>query len=336
MRARGTHTGVLGGRRLRGTADGPGHARSQGGVTRVALHAMTQARSTAAPRAGAPWAGLARLVHVSRPVLWINTIGTGMVGIWLTGRLFDLQALPIVLWLTLPFNLLIYGVNDIYDQETDALNPRKGSIEGARIAPDEARFIAWAVAAINVPFLVWFVVALPPLAVAAILLYAGVFVFYSAPPLRFKARPYLDSLSNAAYALPLLIMPAALQEPPLWPAVAGLLAWSVAKHAFDAVQDIDEDRDAGITTTAVRLGPRGTAVWSGTWWLVSAVLFALVSLPVAVIDLAIAGTLVWCLLRRPTPANGHRLYPLSVGFPYIAGSVAGAPLVYLLVTGTWP
>jgi 4-hydroxybenzoate polyprenyltransferase len=293
-------------------------------------------RRTVATRVGGARSALLRLVVISRPVLWINTIGTGMVGIWLTGRLFDLQALPIVLWLTLPFNLLIYGVNDIYDQDTDALNPRKGSIEGARIAPSEARSIAWAVAAINVPFLIWFAVALPPAAVAAILLYAGVFVFYSAPPLRFKARPFLDSLSNAAYALPLLIMPAALREQPLWPAVAGLMAWSVAKHAFDAVQDIDEDREAGIATTAVRLGSRGTAVWSGVWWLVSTALFAMVSLPVALVNLAIAGTLVGRLLRRPTPANGHRLYPLSVGFPYIAGSVAGIPLVFTLVMGTWP
>ena len=282
-----------------------------------------------------PWAGLARLVHISRPVLWINTIGTGMVGIWLTGRLFDLTALPIVLWLTLPFNLLIYGVNDIYDQETDALNPRKGSVEGARIAPAEARSIAWAVALINAPFLVWFVLTLPPAAVAVILLYAGVFVFYSAPPLRFKTRPYLDSLSNAAYALPLLIMPAALQAPPLWPAVVGLMAWSVAKHAFDAVQDIEEDRGAGITTTATRLGPRGTAIWSGSWWLVATILFALISLPVALVNLVIAGILVVLLLRRPTPENGHRLYPLSVGFPYIAGTVAGVPLVFTLVLGTW-
>ena len=35
---------------------------------------------------------------------------------------------------------------------------------------------------------VFFLVTLPPLANAALLLYAGVFVFYSAPPLRFKAR----------------------------------------------------------------------------------------------------------------------------------------------------
>jgi len=275
-------------------------------------------------------------VHISRPVLWINTIGTGVVGMWLTGQLLDLQAVPIILWLTLPFNLLIYGVNDIFDQDTDALNPRKGSIEGARIEPREVRLIAWAVAVSNLPFLVYFVIALPLLAVALILLYTVVFVFYSAPPLRFKTRPFLDSLSNAAYALPLLIVPVALGAPPVWPAVAGLLTWCVAKHAFDAVQDIEEDRAAGITTTAVRLGPRGTAVWSGAWWLASTALFALVSLPVAAVNLAIAAVLIIGLLRRPTPATGRRLYPLSVAFPYIAGSVASGLLLAAMFLGLYP
>ncbi|WP_256728652.1 UbiA family prenyltransferase [Microbacterium oleivorans] len=279
---------------------------------------------------------VARLVHISRPVLWINTIGTGALGMWLTGQLIDVAAIPLLVWLTLPFNLLIYGVNDIFDQETDALNPRKGSIEGARIEPREVKLIAWAVAVTNIPFLIYFVVALPLAAVGLILLYAGVFVFYSAPPLRFKARPFLDSLSNAAYGLPLLILPVALEAPPVWPAVVGLLAWSVAKHAYDAVQDIEEDREAGITTTAVLLGPRGTALWSGAWWLASTVLFALVSPIVAAVNLALAGTLVVWMLLRPTAATGRKLYPLSVAFPYIAGSVASGLLLAAMFLGIYP
>ncbi|SDQ53448.1 UbiA family prenyltransferase [Microbacterium sp. cf332] len=295
--------------------------------------------ATADPRSAAisrQTSTVARLVHISRPVLWINTIGTGALGMWLTGQLIDVDAIPLLIWLTLPFNLLIYGVNDIFDQDTDALNPRKGSIEGARIEPREVKLIAWAVAITNVPFLVYFVIALPIAAVGLILLYAGVFVFYSAPPLRFKARPFLDSLSNAAYGLPLLIMPVALEAPPVWPAVVGLLAWSVAKHAYDAVQDIDEDREAGITTTAVLLGPRGTALWSGAWWLISTVLFALVSVPVALVNLALAGTLVGWMLLRPTPATGRRLYPLSIAFPYIAGSVASGLLLAAMFLGIYP
>lgn len=287
-----------------------------------------------------PQAGIAsalqRIVHISRPVLWINALGTGVVGMWLAGSLWQWEALPLLLWLTLPFNLLIYGVNDVFDQDTDALNPRKGSFEGALITSGEVRTILAAVLVSNVPFVVWFAVALPPAALGWIALYVLVFVFYSAPPLRFKARSYLDSLSNAAYALPLVFVPYALGAAPVWPAALGLMAWSVAKHAFDAVQDIEEDRAVAITTTAVRLGPRGTALWSGGWWTASTLGFALVSLPVAAVNALIAGWLVVRLLRDPRPETGHRLYKHSIAFPYVAGAVAGVQLTVALFFGLYP
>ncbi len=277
-----------------------------------------------------------RLFHISRPVLWINTVGPATVGMWLAGDLWRWEALPVLLWLTLPFNLLIYGVNDVFDQETDAKNPRKGTLEGARIAPGEVRPILWGVVLLNGPFLLYFVPFLPFGATLWMALYALIFVGYSAPPARFKARPYLDSLSNAAYAFPLVFVPLALGEGPVWPAALGLMAWSAAKHTFDAVQDIDEDRAAGIATTAVALGPRGVVFWSGALWAVSTGLFALLNVPVAIVNAVIAGYLLYTLHRDPVPATGHRLYPLSIAFPYVAGTVAGVQLVGALSLGAYP
>ncbi|KFF59574.1 prenyltransferase [Cryobacterium sp. MLB-32] len=274
-----------------------------------------------------------RLVLISRPVLWVNTIGTTVVGMWLVGDLWRWDVVPLLLWATLPFNLLIYGVNDIFDQETDAKNSRKGGLEGARIAGSESRTILLGVALTNIPFVAYFLFVLPAPALAWIAAYILIFIFYSAPPLRFKARRYLDSLSNAAYAFPLVFVPLAFGEEPVWAAAIGLMTWSVAKHTFDAVQDIDEDRDAGIVTTAVHLGARGAAVWSGAWWVLSTACFALVSLPVAAVNAAIAGWLVVSLYRAPRPATGRRLYRYSIAFPYVAGSVAGAQLVVSLVLG---
>ncbi len=277
-----------------------------------------------------------RLLHISRPVLWINTVGTAVVGVWLTGNLWRWEALPVILWLTLPFNLLIYGVNDIFDQETDAKNPRKGTLEGARITSGEVRVIRRGVLIANVPFLLYFLLFLPAGAIFWMLSYALLFVFYSAPPLRFKARPYFDSLSNAAYAFPLVFVPLALGEPTLWPAAVGLMVWSAAKHTFDAVQDVDEDRKVGISTTAVRLEPKGVVLWSGFWWTLATICFALVNLPVALVNAAIAGGLLVALYRDPTPQTGHRLYRYSIAFPYIAGTVAGVQLVGALSLGAYP
>ena len=279
---------------------------------------------------------LSRLFHISRPVLWVNTVGPAVVGIWLSGHLWQWAALPILLWLTLPFNLLIYGTNDIFDQDTDAKNPRKGSLEGARIHPEEVRRIWQAILFTNLPFLVYFSFFMPFSALGWVLLYAVLFVGYSAPPLRFKARPYFDSLSNAAYAFPLVFVPLALSEPVVWPAAAGLMAWSAAKHTFDAVQDIKEDRQAGIDTTAVHLGARGVVLWGGFWWVLATAGFVLVNLPVAVVNATIAGFLLSNLYRDPWPITGHRLYPYSIAFPYVAGTVAGVQLVAALSLGAYP
>jgi 4-hydroxybenzoate polyprenyltransferase len=277
-----------------------------------------------------------RLLYISRPVLWINTLGPATVGMWLTGDLLAWEALPLLLWLTLPFNLLIYGVNDVFDQETDAKNPRKGTLEGARIDPFEVRPVMLGVILTNAPFLIYSLLFVPASATAWMLLYALLFLGYSVPPARFKARPYLDSLSNAAYAFPLVFVPLALGAGPVWPAALGLMAWSAAKHTFDAVQDVDEDRKAGITTTAVRLGPSGVVLWSGAFWALATVCFALVSAPVALLNAAIAGTLLYVLRQNPTPKTGHRLYKYSIAFPYVAGTVAGVQLVAALSLGAYP
>ena len=277
-----------------------------------------------------------RLFHISRPVLWINTVGPATIGMWLSGDLWEWDFLPILLWMTLPFNLLIYGVNDVFDQETDTKNPRKGALEGARIRPEEVSYIWRGVVLTNLPVLIYFVFFLSSLASLWMILYALLFTGYSVPPARFKARPYLDSLSNAAYAFPLVFVPLALSSSPVWPAAVGLMAWSAAKHTFDAVQDVDEDRKVGIETTAVRLGPEGVILWSGVFWALAAVCFALVNVPVALVNAAIAGSLLYVLHRDPTPETGHRLYKYSIAFPYVAGTVAGVQLVGALSLGLYP
>ena len=269
-------------------------------------------------------------------MLWINTLGPGVVGMWLSGELWRWDFLPILLWLTLPFNLLIYGLNDVFDQETDAKNPRKGTLEGARIRPWEVRFIWLGVLLTNLPFAIYFLLSVPYLAVIWMLLYALIFIGYSAPPARLKARPYLDSLSNIAYAFPLVFTPLALSASPVWPAAVGLMAWSAAKHTFDAVQDVNEDRKVSIETTAVRLGPRGVVLWSGLLWTLATACFALVNIPLALVNAAIAGALLYVLHRDPTPETGHRLYKYSIVFPYVAGTVAGVQLVAALSLGMYP
>jgi 4-hydroxybenzoate polyprenyltransferase len=100
---------------------------------------------------------------------------------------------------------------------------------------------------------------------------------YSAPPLRLKTTPVLDSLSNGLYILPgvLAYLAVAGAFPPLL-AVAGAWLWTMAMHTFSAVPDIAPDREAGIRTTATMLGERGALAYCGLCWLLAAGLMALV------------------------------------------------------------
>jgi 4-hydroxybenzoate polyprenyltransferase len=257
------------------------------------------------------------------------------MGMWLAGFLWDWRVLPILIWVTLPFNLLIYGINDIFDQETDNINARKGGYEGAHISPSEVKPIWWGVLLTNIPFLTYFALTLPWQATAWMLAYALFFTFYSAPPLRLKARAYLDSFSNTDYAFPLAFVPLALGKEPIWLAVFALMAWSIAKHAYDAIQDIPQDADTGIVTTAVHLGVKKTLAWCAFWWAVSTVLFAMVNIPVAIVNLVISGYLVIKVWQHPTPKVAHDLYKHSIAFPYVAGAVAGVQLVAAITFGIY-
>jgi 4-hydroxybenzoate polyprenyltransferase len=266
-------------------------------------------------------------------VLWINTIGTTMMGLWLTGSLWNWNVLLILIWVTFPFNLLIYGINDIFDQETDNINIRKGGFGGAKIDPKEVPWIAWGVALSNLPFLIYFAMVFPLDANIWMWAYSLTFLFYSAPPARFKGRSFLDSISNADYAFPLAFVPLALGFTPNWLAVFALMAWSLAKHTYDAIQDIEEDAFVEIKTTAVYLGAKKSLVWVGFWWLVSTALFAFVNIPLAIANAAYAGWLIWLIQKDDSGDNAKRVYKYSVAYPYVVGTVAGVQLVAAIVFG---
>lgn len=278
---------------------------------------------------------LARLLTVSRPALWINTLGVALTGLWLSGRLWnqDPRWWALLLYLSFPFNLLIYGVNDLYDQAEDAASSRKGGWQGARGA---VRGLPAAILLSNLPFAA-LLPFMPPAASAVLLLCAALFVAYSLPPLRLKGRPPLDSWSNVAYALPALLPALLLGGHVPWRVFAVLAAYSVGKHAFDAVQDVSADRAAGTSTTATWLGPRGTAVYSLLWFLLAgALLWPLSRLSALALWLCCAGGLSGRLLRRPTERRAAQLYLLSVLSPWLVGSVGGAQLVYGLLRGGTP
>src|SRR5690606_23378437 len=71
----------------------------------------------------------------SRPLSWINTAFPFAAAYLTVTREIDLIAIVGTLFFLIPYNLAMYGINDVFDYESDLANPRKGGVEGALLDP---------------------------------------------------------------------------------------------------------------------------------------------------------------------------------------------------------
>ena len=106
---------------------------------------------------------LAQLTLSSRPLSWINTAFPFAAAYLLTAREIDLTLIVGTLYFLIPYNLAMYGINDVFDYESDLRNPRKGGVEGALLDPSIHRTTLVAALVTNVPFLVYLVIVGDPL-----------------------------------------------------------------------------------------------------------------------------------------------------------------------------
>ncbi|GAA1515378.1 4-hydroxybenzoate polyprenyltransferase [Agromyces terreus] len=228
---------------------------------------MTDAAGTRAP------SRVGRILVSSRPISWVNTAFPFAAAYLLTTGAVDLTFVVGTLFFLIPYNLLMYGVNDVFDYESDLRNPRKGGAEGAVLDPALHRAVVWAGVVTAAPCLVvlmWSAGTGHPL--SWIVLAASLFaVFaYSVPGLRFKERPVLDSITSSFHfvspALYGLAVAGAVMTPQLLALIVAFFCWGMASHAFGAVQDVLPDREAGIDSIATAFGARATVrIALGLW-----------------------------------------------------------------------
>ncbi len=282
---------------------------------------------TARAVGGTPAAIARELLVASRPLSWINTALPFIAAAFAALRGVDLAVALGFVYFLVPFNLLMYGVNDIFDYASDVANPRKRSAEGGLVPPDRRRVTWLAIAVTNVPLLVAIAAVAPPAGTAAILLAAAAAVAYSAPPLRTKVRPVLDSLTSSShFVLPAVAgflvagMPVASIP---WPLVGAFFAWGVASHAVGAIQDIAYDRAAGIGSIATAFGPRPTAAIALACYAV-AVAVPLAYGPLGVVAAAALAPyllLPLSILFDPCEAQARRAWRSFLGLNFLAGFV---------------
>lgn len=242
------------------------------------------------------------LLKVSRPRFWLYLFGPYIIGLAAgastRGDLLSFKTLVFGLYFLFPANLLIYGVNDIFDFETDKLNPKKHDYE-ALVRPNDRRMLVIAILLTNLPF----IVAAIFLDAATLFSMVGFFffsIFYSAPPVRAKAIPIVDSIFNILYIFPALFAFASLAGnfPPTAAIAAGGL-WTAAMHAYSAIPDIDADKQAGLATVATMLGKNGTHLFCAACYLASALLaFPFVGVLAAVCGIVYLGLILVSLFAK--------------------------------------
>ncbi len=142
---------------------------------------------------------LKKLLWVSRPISWPNTAYPFAAAYLVTGGQLNAIVLLSILFFLFPYNLLMYGVNDVFDYESDIKNPRKGGIEGMREQRAFHPVIIKAVVLLTLPFVAVMVVSTNWQQNALLLLVLFMVIAYSLKYLRFKEIPLVDSITSSSH-----------------------------------------------------------------------------------------------------------------------------------------
>ena len=254
---------------------------------------------------------------LSRPRFWSYLAGPFSIGYLsatdtLVGFSFP-EFFGWLLYFLIPANIILYGLNDISDEETDQINNKKHTKE-VRVSAKNRQLVKYVV------FLTFFISLIGGIFFAKTMLARIVLVLffclsysYSLPPFRFKAKPFIDSLSNSLYILPGIFGYTLItsQLPPLWVMVAGA-SWTFSMHLFSAVPDIASDKKSGILTTAVFLGKKPALLLCSVAWACSSLLFLLNG-----ISLVALLSLIYVILPLFTYRYHNSVDRIYWWFPYI-------------------
>lgn len=279
-----------------------------------------------------------KLLVVSRPISWLNTAFPFAVGYLLVFQTVDLRFVLGTLFFLIPYNLLMYGVNDVYDYESDMRNPRKGGIEGAKSGKSLHRSILIASTALSLPFVAALLV-LSNLAGAVTLLVVMFFVLaYSVPKLRFKEIPFVDSFTSSTHFVGPLLYTLALGGFPdeAWPYVTAFFLWGMASHAFGAVQDVVADRQGGIASIATVLGGRFTVRFSMVLYCIASIVLLVRGLPDAVVGLVglayVANIWTYRTVTDETAESSNKAWRRFIYLNLFAGFVVTMVILYTRLT----
>ena len=272
----------------------------------------------------------------SRPLSWVNTAFPFAAAYFMSTRQIDPILIVGTIYFLIPYNLAMYGINDVFDYESDLHNPRKGGLEGALLDPSVHRLTLRAVVILNVPFLIFLIVVGNPLSWVVLAISIFAVIAYSVPGLRFKERPLLDSLTSSTHfvspAVFGFVLAGAVFTPALWALLAAFFLWGVASHAFGAVQDIGADREGGIASIATVIGGRMTVRLAFSAYLLAGILLLFTRFPgafAAILVLPYALTVLpYWDITDANAANANRGWKLFLVINFTVGFLVTMLLIW--------
>jgi 4-hydroxybenzoate polyprenyltransferase len=204
------------------------------------------------------------LIKTSRPAGWLIGPIVFLAGIVFGNNTLTVLAFIQLLLLSFPYCLALYGINDIYDYESDQLNPRKDSAEGVKLDRNHHKIIKITSFFFLAILFVSSLLTLNLLNIISTILLIFFSYFYSASPLRLKERPPLDSISNGIlYFLTPFLMGYSYSNTFSTTSIIKPLIITccvIGFHAFSTIMDYSVDKKVGDTTFAVIFGKRGAAI----------------------------------------------------------------------------
>ncbi|MFB6284510.1 MAG: prenyltransferase [Halobacteria archaeon] len=269
------------------------------------------------------------LIKLSRPRFWLYLAGPVLLALVYSANsiaeLIDPFNIVYFLYFLIPANIFLYGVNDIFDAEIDEVNPKKTGREAVFRGSTVTKAVIIISGVIGLAFLPYFA-TVPKIALMAFYFLA---VEYSAPPLRFKTTPILDSVSNGLYVLPGIAVYLALNTGVIPTGfIIGGWFWTMAMHTFSAVPDIEPDREAGISTTATILGKQKTLIYCFIFWLFASLSIATTSKTAALVTGIYPVLVIFIMIKEPDIDQVYWWYPYING---LLGMVLTLPGIWRLV-----
>ena len=273
--------------------------------------------------------GLRTLVVSSRPLSWVNTAFPFGLTYYLYVAEFDALFVVGTLFFLIPYNVLMYGINDVFDYESDLRNPRKGGVEGALLGPELHRPMVLLSALLPLPFLVPLILWGSLLSTGVLALALFFVVAYSAKNFRFKEIPFVDSVTSSLHFVMPAVFAMALAGAELTGLSLTLLAsfffWGMASHAFGAVQDVLADREAGVGSIATAIGAKGTVRFAVVLYLVAGLVVVVTPWPlplIAPVALLYVGALApWWSVSDEDAWKANRSWKWFLGLNFVAGAV---------------